>query len=155
MNYQIVRATETDLPLMQRFFYQTVTIYGTQIFSKEEVKIYSRLALDKNHWKQKFVDDFVYNVKLNGEVIGSFSMNKNGFIEYIFVHLNYQGHGISKDLYATLETIAKENGITVLKTQVSAITQSFFEKKGFEIIAEVEKVAGGEEVVNYNGIKHL
>jgi len=71
------------------------------------------------------------------------------------VHLNYQGNGISKELYATMENIANENGISVLKTQVSKITKSFFEKKGFEIITEVEKVAGGEEVVTYNGVKHL
>ncbi|MHA7058560.1 GNAT family N-acetyltransferase [Aquimarina sp. M1] len=155
MNYQISRATDSDLPLMQRLFYQTVTIYGSKIFTKDEVKIFSRLALDKNHWKQKFIEDFIYNVKLNGEVIGSFAMSKDGLIEYIFVHQNYQGRGIAKKLYVTLEKVAREAGISSLTTRVNSNTKDFFENNGFQIIKNVEKVVGGEEIVSFNGVKHI
>jgi len=155
MNYQISRATDSDLPLMQRLFYQTVTIYGSKIFTKEEVKIFSRLALDKKHWIQKFTEDFVYNAKLNGEVVGSFSLSKDGVIEYIFVHQNYQGRGIAKELYKTLENVSKQANIEVLTTRISMSTRDFFKKNGFEIIKNIEKVAGGEDIVTYNGVKNL
>ncbi|WP_299216000.1 GNAT family N-acetyltransferase [uncultured Aquimarina sp.] len=155
MNYQISRATDSDLPLMQRLFYQTVTIYGSKIFTKEEVKIFSRLALDKKHWIEKFTEDFVYNAKLNGEVVGSFSLSKDGVIEYIFVHQNYQGRGIAKELYKTLENIAEEANIGILTTRINMSTKDFFKKNGFEIIKNIEKVAGGEDVVTYNGVKNL
>lgn len=155
MNYQISRATDSDLPLMQRLFYQTVTIYGSKIFTKEEVKIFSRLALDKKHWIQKFTEDFVYNAKLNGEVVGSFSLSKDGVIEYIFVHQNYQGRGIAKELYKTLENVSKEANIEVLTTRINMSTRDFFKKNGFEIIKSIEKVAGGEDIVTYNGVKNL
>ncbi|WP_405205419.1 GNAT family N-acetyltransferase [Aquimarina sp. LLG6339-5] len=155
MNYQISKATDSDLPLMQRLFYQTVTIYGSKIFTKEEVKIFSRLALDKNHWKTKFVDDYVYNAKLNGEVIGSFSLSKNGEIEYIFVHQNYQGRGIAKKLYQTLEEVAREANMVTLSTQINSNTKDFFRKNDFDIIQNIEKVAGGEDIVGYNGVKKL
>ncbi|AXT53006.1 GNAT family N-acetyltransferase [Aquimarina sp. BL5] len=155
MNYQISRATDSDLPLMQRLFYQTVTIYGSKIFTKEEVKIFSRLALDKKHWIQKFTEDFVYNAKLNGEVVGSFSLSKDGVIEYIFVHQNYQGRGIAKELYKTLENVAEDANIEVLTTRINISTRDFFKKNGFEIIKSIEKVAGGEDIVTYNGVKNL
>ncbi|WP_299440216.1 GNAT family N-acetyltransferase [uncultured Aquimarina sp.] len=155
MNYQISRATDSDLPLMQRLFYQTVTIYGSKIFTKSEVKIFSRLALDKNHWKQKFVNDFIYNAKLNGEVIGSFTLSKSGEIEYVFVHQNYKGRGIAKKLYETLEQVAKEAGIDTLTTNINSNTKGFFEKNGFKIIKTVEKVAGGEDVISYDGVKNI
>jgi len=155
MNYQISRATDTDLPLMQRLFYQTVTTYGSKIFSKEEIKVFSRLALNKDHWKQKFVNDYVYNAKLNGEVIGSFSFNKSGFIEYIFVHQNYQGRGIAKKLYETLERVAKEDDVRILTTRINSITKGFFENYNFEIIKNIEQVVGGEEIVRYSGVKKL
>ncbi|MFD2565074.1 GNAT family N-acetyltransferase [Aquimarina rubra] len=155
MNYQISRATDSDLPLMQRLFYQTVTIYGSKIFTKEEVKIFSRLALDKNHWTQKFIEDYIYNVKLNGEVIGSFSLSKDGVIEYIFVHQNYQGRGIAKKLYSTLEEVAREAGINSLSTRINLNTKDFFEKNGFKIIKNAEKVSGGEEIVSYSGVKNF
>ncbi|WP_298543235.1 GNAT family N-acetyltransferase [uncultured Aquimarina sp.] len=155
MNYQISRATDSDLPLMQRLFYQTVTIYGSKIFTKEEVKIFSRLALDKKHWIQKFTEDFVYNAKLNGEVVGSFALSKDGVIEYIFVHQNYQGRGIAKELYKTLESVAEDANMGILTTRINMSTKDFFKKNGFEIIKNIEKVAGGEDVVTYNGVKNL
>ncbi|KAA1245758.1 GNAT family N-acetyltransferase [Aquimarina sp. RZ0] len=155
MKYQISRATDSDLPLMQRLFYQTVTIYGSKIFTKSEVKIYSRLATDKKYWKQKFISDFVYNAKLNGEIVGSFLLNNDGTIDYIFVHQNYQGRGIARKLYETIEQVAKESGIDTLTTKVNTITRSFFEKHGFKIIENVKKIAGGGEEIVYSGVKKL
>ncbi|WP_108866692.1 GNAT family N-acetyltransferase [Aquimarina aquimarini] len=155
MNCEISRATNQDLPLMQHLFYQTVITYGAMIFTKSEIKIYSRLAVNKAYWQNKFEKDFVYNAKLNGEIVGSFSMDKKGNIEYIFVHMNYHGRGIAAELYKTIEEIAKDLNIVTLTAKVNLMTQPFFKKKGFEIVKNAVKVVGGEEVVSYSGIKHL
>ncbi len=140
---------------MQRLFYQTVTTYGAVLFSKEEVKIYSRLAANKIYWEKKFKKDFIYNAKMNGEILGSFSMDTNGNIEYFFVHMNYHGKGIATELYNTLEEIAKESNIKTLTTQIHLATKAFFEKKEFEIVKNEVKVVGGNEITSYSGVKHL
>jgi putative acetyltransferase len=155
MKCEISRATDQDLQLMQHLFYQTVITYGSLIFTKSEIKIYSRLAINKAYWKNKFNKDFVYNAKLNGEIVGSFSMDTKGNIEYIFVHMNYHGRGIASELYSTIERIAKKTNITTLTTEINILTRSFFQKKGFEIIKNVSKIVGGEEIISYSGIKHL
>ncbi len=155
MNYEITKATNSDLPLMQRFFYQTVTAYGSMIFTKSEIQIYSRLATNRLYWQNKFKHDFLYNAKLNGEILGSFCMDRKGNIEYIFVHMDYHGQGIARALYKTIEDIAQESNIQTLTTQINLLTKSFFEKNGFEIIKNAVKVVGGEEVISYSGIKHL
>ncbi|TSE11129.1 MULTISPECIES: GNAT family N-acetyltransferase [Aquimarina] len=155
MKCEVSRATNQDLPLMQRLFYQTVTTYGSMIFTKSEIKIYSRLATNKIYWQNKFEKDFIYNAKLNGEIVGSFSMDKKGNIEYIFVHMNYHGQGIASELYKSIEEIAIRSGITVLTTQINLLTRSFFEKKGFEIVKNAVQVVGGDEVITYSGVKHI
>ncbi|MCK8521703.1 GNAT family N-acetyltransferase [Aquimarina sp. D1M17] len=155
MKYRISRAIDSDLPLMQRLFYQTVTSYGSLIFTKAEIKIYSRLATNKSYWQKKFKDDYIYNAKLNGEIIGSFCMDKKGNLEYIFVHMNYHGQGIAKALFATLEEVAREANIKTLTTQISILTKGFFQKNGFEIIKSAVNVVGGEEVISYSGVKNL
>ncbi len=155
MKHQIHRATDNDLPLMQRLFYQTVTMYGSKIFTKEEIKIYSRLATNKIYWQNKFRNDHVYNAKLNGEIVGSFSMSSKGNIEYVFVHQNYMGRGIARDLYNTIEEVARNTNIKTLTTEINLLTRAFFEKYGFEIVKNAVQVAGGNEVVSYSGIKHL
>ncbi len=155
MKHKIHKATNTDLPLMQRLFYQTVTMYGSKIFTKEEIKIYSRLATNKTYWHKKFKKDHVYNAKLNGEIVGSFSMSNVGNIEYVFVHQKYMGRGIARDLYKTIEEIARQNSIKTLTTEINLLTRSFFEKYDFEIIKKAIKVAGGNEIASYSGVKHL
>ncbi len=155
MKYQISRAIDIDLPLMQRLFYQTVTTYGAKIFTKSEIKMYSRLATNKVYWLEKFKKDFIYNAKLNGEIVGSFSMDALGTIEYVFVHINYQELGIAKDLYKTIEEVALQSNIKTLTTQVNELTKAFFEKNGFEIVKNAVNVVGGEEIISYSGIKHL
>ncbi len=155
MKHQISRATDIDLPLMQRLFYQTVTTYGAMLFTKTEIKIYSRLATNTLYWQKKFKKDFIYNAKLNGEIVGSFSMDAFGNIEYVFVHQNYQGHGIAKDLYETIEEVAKQSNIQTLTTQINMLTKPFFERNGFEIIKNEVEVVGGEKIISYSGVKHL
>ncbi len=155
MRYKITRATDNDLPFMQRLFYQTVTLYGSVLFTKEEVKIYSRLATNKVYWQKKFQKDLIYNAKLNGEIVGSFCMDPTGNIEYFFVHMNYHGKGIASQLYDTLEEVARESNIKTLTTQIHLATKAFFEKKEFEIIKNEVKVVGGNEITSYSGIKRL
>ncbi len=155
MKFRIERASDQDLPLMQRLFYQTVTIYGSKIFTKSEINEYSKLARNKNYWKNKFRSDFVYNAKLNGEVIGSFLLNRDGTIDYLFVHQNYQGHGIAMDLYETLEKVALDADIKRLTTKINKITQPFFEKKGFTIIEDIVLSENGNERVILIGVKNI
>ncbi len=155
MKCEVSRATNQDLPLMQRLFYQTVTTYGSMIFTKSEIKIYSRLATNKIYWQNKFEKDFIYNAKLNGEIVGSFSMDKRGNIEYIFVHMNYHGLGIASELYEMIEKIAIRANIHTLTTQINLLTRAFFEKKGFKIGKNATQVVGGEEVITYSGVKHI
>ncbi|WP_025741841.1 GNAT family N-acetyltransferase [Aquimarina pacifica] len=155
MNLEISRATEMDLPLMQRLFYQTVTSYGSAIFTKSEIKFYSRLATNKVYWINKFKKDFIYNAKLNGEIVGSFSMDQKGTIDYVFVHMNYHGQGIATNLYESLESVAKKANIPTLTTQINILTRAFFEKRGFKIIKNETKVVGGQEIVSYSGVKNI
>lgn len=140
---------------MQHLFYQTVITYGAKLFTRSEIKTYSRLAVDKAYWQEKFKSDFIYNAKLNGEIVGSFCMDKKGNIEYVFVHMNYHGQGIAGDLYATLENVARDSNIEVLTTPINIGTRSFFENKGFEITKNSVKVVGGEEMISYSGVKYL
>jgi ribosomal protein S18 acetylase RimI-like enzyme len=155
MECEITKATDQDLSLMQHLFYQTVVTYGALVFTKTEIKTYSRLAINKRYWQNKFNKDFVYNAKLNGEIVGSISMSVNGNIEYVFVHMNYHGRGIASKLYSIIEEVARKENITILTTPINLLTRSFFQKNGFKIIKNTSKVVGGNEVVSYSGVKYL
>ena len=155
MKLEINRAQDSDLSLMQRLFYQTVTLYGATLFTKSEVKMYSKLATNKQYWHDKFEKNYVFNAKLNGEIVGSFDMDKDGYIHYIFVHVKYNRRGIASSLYDHLENVAKDHNIKSLTTPINKLTRSFFESKEFNISQNVKKIVGGEEIVEYIGTKKL
>lgn len=155
MKVEIKRAVESDIPLMQRLFYQTVTFFGPGVFSRSEVETYSKLSTDKEYWIKKIQQDYVYHAKLNGEILGSFALDKTGNIEYIFVHLNYHGSGIASKLYKKLEEVAMQEGMKTLTVKLNHMTLPFFEKKGFEIIRESIKVVGGADKGYCTGIKKI
>jgi len=154
MRYKVSRASNNDLPLMQRFFYQTVMAHGAAIFTKEEILRYSRLAANKRYWRQKFINDFVYNAKLNGEIVGSFLLNRNGTIGYIFVHQDYQRKGIAKALYNALEKVARDAGMVELRTEINMATKSFFQKNGYTITKEIKPSKNGEILI-FCGVKKI
>lgn len=155
MKIEIKRAIQSDIPLMQRLFYQTVTFFGPGVFSRSEIEIYSKLSTDKEYWVKKIQEDYVYHAKLNGEILGSFALDRNGNIEYIFVHLNFHGSGIASKLYKKLEEVAIEKGIKTLSIKLNHMTLPFFEKKGFEIISKSVKVVGGEDKLYHSGVKKI
>lgn len=155
MNCIITKAIDSDLPLMQRFFYETVTNFGSQVFTPTEVKIYSKLATNRIYWLEKFRTCHIYNAKLNGEIIGSVCMEDDGHIGYIFVHLKYQNKGIAKQLYKVVEKVCRENDIQVMTTDINMVSRSFFEKRGFAINRNAVEEVGGGEVIQLTGVKYL
>ena len=155
MNCIITKAADSDLPLMQRFFYETVTNFGREVFTPTEIKIYSKLATNRTYWLEKFKTCHIYNAKLNGEVIGSICMDDDGNIDYIFVHLKYQNLGIAKLLYNSVEKICREKNINIITTDINMISRSFFEKRGFAINRNAVKEVGGGEVIELTGVKYL
>ncbi len=155
MNFEISRAAITDFPLMKHLFYQTVSNFGSKLFTKEEIKEYSRLVTDTKYWKQKFDHNFIFAAKLNGEILGIISMGPTGIIEILFVHQNYQGRSIAKKLYQTIEDTARTHNISVLRSHVFPLTRAFYENNGFEIIADVKETASGESITSYSGVKQL
>ncbi|RZS99987.1 GNAT family N-acetyltransferase [Aquimarina brevivitae] len=155
MKCKITQAQDTDLPLMQRFFYETVTNFGSAVFTPAEIKMYSRLATNRLYWLDRFKHSHIYNAKLNGEVVGSVCMDSEGHLDFIFVHPRYQGQGIAKELYDTIEQVSIENELDVLTTEINSFTKSFFEKNGFVINKNAVKEVGGGEIIELTGVKHL
>lgn len=155
MDYRINQVSSKDLPLLQRLFYETVTIYGSQLFSKNEIRLFMKLALDKGFWKSRFAYNHIYVAKLHGEIIGSFSLSPVGTIDYIFVHKDYQDKGLATDLYKLIEELAQKNGITILSAFVSHATKDFFEKRNFKILETLDGEIGRGNVPELKAVKKV
>lgn len=150
MEYKIRSAIISDLPLLQRLFFNTVTNGSMKFYTMAEKKIWARNAWNKPHWEKKFRENDFYIATLNFEVIGFASLNKEGYIDTIYVAVPYQRQGVAKSLYKTLESVAIERGISVLTSDVSYLAKAFFEKNGFVVLKKNEHPIEGEVLVNFS-----
>lgn len=150
MNYKIRPAVIADVNKMQRLFYNTISTIGIQRYTESQIKAWTKNAHDMGYWMEKFDKNNFYVAVLNGEIVGFISLDKTGYIDYIYIHHNYQGQGIANALFLKIESIAKESGTRVLTSDVSYIAKPFFEKKGFVVLKKNEIEVDGEILINFS-----
>ena len=56
-------------------------------------------------------------------------MENNDYIDFLYVHKDYQRHGIADRLYFEIEKEAIKRNATILSSDVSETAKRFFEKK--------------------------
>ncbi len=155
MNYEIRRGNLSDLPRLQRLFYNTVTSVGIKAYTKAEIRIWTRHFSDTAYWESKFIHNNFYVAALHAEIVGFISLSNTGYIDNIYVSHKYQRKGIANLLYTRIEAVAKEYNFKELTTDISHLAKPFFEKKGFEILKENHHKIDGETLVNFSAKKVL
>jgi N-acetylglutamate synthase-like GNAT family acetyltransferase len=76
-----------------------------------------------------------YIAAVDGRVVGTGSLNGQE-VSSVFVHPEYQGHGIGAKLMDAIESGATiQTGIT-LTLQSSITAQAFYAKRGFKVVRE-------------------
>ena len=83
------------------------------------------------------------------------SLDKNGYLDVIYVHPDYQGMGLASALLAKMEEKAQEDGHEYVTSDISRTAKSFILHKGYEIIKPQLVLCRGVVLRNYNVRKKL
>jgi putative acetyltransferase len=110
---------------------------------------------DMKAWAERLAHKNPFIAKLDGQIVGMAEIERNGFIDYFYVHPRWQGRGIGKALLATLESEAMKAGVKTILTDVSVTAQSFFLSQGFGIIEAKSNVILGHPAPNFRMQKTL
>ena len=92
---------------------------------------------------------------VDGQIVGMAEVERDGFIDYFYVHPMWQGKGIGKALLATVEREAAKAGSGVIFADVSVTAKSFFLSRGFSIIEAKSNVILGHPAPNFRMKKSL
>ncbi len=156
MNTITIRALEQqDLPQINQLFIETVHAINSQHYTNEQLLAWAPLDKQFTTWEQAFTDHIVYVAETNGTIVGFGDITKDGLLDHLYTHRNFQGQGIGSAILAKLEETAKELGVKELYTDASFTGKQFFAKKGFTIIRKQEKYHKGFTFVNYIMKKEL
>lgn len=151
------RYTLEDANQVIELFYDTIHVVNAMDYNEAQRHAW---APDKNpeNYKRfctRLLDNITYVVELDGTIIGFGDMSKEGYIDRLYTHKDYQRQGVAALIYRELEQDARELGLADLYSDVSITAKPALEKFGFKVIKAQEVVRFGVILQNYRMKKQL
>ena len=101
------------------------------------------------------LNQFVLVIQLERKILGFGALDNGKYINFLYVHRDYQRQGFAYQLYTNIEKEAIRQGQTELTSDVSKTARPFFEKVGFKVIKEQSVVRKNVELTNCKMKKEL
>lgn len=149
MNSLIRTFKESDLAQINQLFTETVHAINVKDYTAEQLDVWAPKDRSFERWKNSFKDHIVYVAAINDFVVGFGDITKDGYLDHLFTHKDFQRQGIAGAMLLKLEEAARNLGLKELRTEASITAKPFFEKNGFTIIREQDKHYQGLVFVNY------
>ena len=136
-----------DLKEICELFYETITIINKYDYNDEQIRVWSnrRNVLLK---QDNFFNSLYTIVAIeNNKIVGYGNIDKNGYLDHLYVHKNYQRRHIATLLCDKLENYNKE--IKELTVHSSITAKPFFENRGSKVVKEQTVELDGVNINNY------
>lgn len=155
INVPIRQGKSTDLAELQQLFVDTVTTVCKTDYNDQQIKVWTSSIENKERWLDILTKQFLLVAQDPEKIIGFCSLDKDNYIDLLYVHKDNQGQGIARKLYSDIEKEAIKKGQTQLTSNVSITARPFFEKVGFKVIAKQTVIRQGIELTNFKMTKKL
>jgi putative acetyltransferase len=136
-----------------KLFYNTIHNVNIYDYNKNQIDAWAPKDFDINLAIKKFREIRPFVVILEGQIVGYADIQADGYIDHFFCHHEFQGQGVGRMLFSTLEMEAKDNGILTMYSNVSITARSFFEGMGFSVEKEQLVPIRGQELKNYRMVR--
>ncbi|MBK6265517.1 GNAT family N-acetyltransferase [Marivirga sp. S37H4] len=144
-----------DLKEMQKLFVDTITTICKADYSTEQINVWTSSIENTQRWTDKLTSQYFLVAELGNQIVGYASLENNNYLDFLYVHSDYQRQGIADKLYDEIEKEAIKRKATALHSDVSKTAKPFFEKKGFRTIAPQINIIQGVEIINYKMARQL
>src|SRR4051812_288481 len=147
---QIRKARPDDINELSELYYRTITTINSKDYNEEQIKAWAATA-DRTEGFLKRIDEQYFFVAENDDrkIIGFVSLNKTGYLDFLYVHKDFQNIGIAKRLLQKIIETAIASNITRLETAASITAKPFFEKHHFKIIQQQTARIRDIELTNF------
>ena len=132
-----------------QLYYNTTHIINWKIYTKEQVERWAPHTKNMEEWRERISKKKPFVAVENNKIVGFAELENDGHIDYFYVHHEWQGKGIGKVLYNTIEKEAKNRKIPYLYAEVSLSAKSFFLNQEFEILEEKNNIICGAPAKNF------
>lgn len=157
MNFR--KATISDLKEMQELYIETIKHVCKDDYNPAQIDAWISGVDNTERWIEVINTQFVLLAIIQNKIAGFGTLKDGNYIDFFYVHKEYQRQGIADKILTELELEAKRYPDTseqkTITSDVSITAKSFFEKKGFIVKAEQRNIRLGVELINYKMEKDL
>ena len=144
-----------DLPAMKELYAGTIRSVCKADYTEEQIAMWASSVNKEERWLDVVVNQFVLLAEIDQELVGFGTLRDRNYIDFFYVHKDFQGMGIARELLNRLLDEAISHGVKLLTSDISITARPFFEKQGFKVVVEQENVRQDVILINYKMIKHL
>ncbi|MCV9933985.1 GNAT family N-acetyltransferase [Flavobacterium sp. LS1R47] len=149
------KATISDLKEMQELYIETIKHVCKDDYTPFQINVWISGAKNTERWIDVINTQFVLLAIIQDKITGFGTLKNGDYIDFFYIHKDFQRQGIANRLLTELEFEAKKQHSKVISSDVSITAKPFFEKKRFIVKAEQRNIRLGVELINYKMEKQL
>ena len=133
----------SDCKGITELFYNTVHTVNAKDYTKEQLDVWATRQVDLKKWNQS-LQEHCSMVAVDNEIIVGFGdIDKDGYLDCLFVHADYQGKGIATAVCNQLEQAVKGD-----------ITTHLLLRQSLSLKKEVIRLLKNDDYFNNRCITH-
>lgn len=145
----------SDLAEIQTLFVSTISTICVEDYSQEQIRVWTASIENTQRWINKIANQYFLIAQVDNKMVGYASLENHNYLDFLYVHKDYQRQGIAKILYHRIEKEAIKRNATIIISDVSITAKPFFERKGFKTLEKQIHKIQGVEIANYKMAKQL
>ncbi|MCX6180384.1 MAG: GNAT family N-acetyltransferase [Bacteroidetes bacterium] len=142
------QAEHNDIPAIIDLFVNTIKSVNSRDYSLLQISTWYSTGKNPELWKKKIASEYFIIAEINQVLVGFASINEDGFLDFMYVHKDYQGKGIARTLLNKLEEKAIAQNNEKIYSYVSITAKPFFLRLGYSISGIKRRVKNDVEFIN-------
>ncbi|SHM81557.1 GNAT family N-acetyltransferase [Flavobacterium chilense] len=155
MKISFRKATISDLNEMQQLYTNTIQFACKNDYNSAQIEAWISGVKNTERWTQVIETQFVVLAIIQDQIVGFGTLKNGNYIDFFYIHKDFQRRGIANKLLTELELEAKNQHTKIITSDISITAKPFFEKKGFVVKAEQKNIRLDVELINYKMEKQL
>lgn len=147
--------TPADRDTLIDLFRQSVRRIARRDYSDAQVLAWAPDVIDAARFAARREAKPTWIAACGEKVAGFTDLEPDGHIDMLFVHPDWVGCGVARELLRTVEISARESAMARLYTEASITAKPVFERYGFTVITPQTVTLNGQDLTNYRMEKLL
>lgn len=128
---------------------------GRSKYTEEQRRAWVPQPRRGSEWNDRLKLQTILLAILSGKIVGFMSLAANGYIDFAYVRPAFQGTGIFRQLFESIEILAKAKDETCLRVHASLMAEPAFTAMGFAVTNKETVEIGGQFLERFEMEKQL